>query len=399
MRSLPTGGAKDQWGVTITVGGRFHAAQAARAAWEAGLLRRLITGRRLNGQTWLKRAEIVHLPVPQYLGAGLTRLLHVPHLGSLLGDGWFDRWAAFHLPPCAVFHGWSAYSSSSMKIARAQGSAVVLEAGIHIEYQAEALKGAEARSGVPHPKMCRRWINRLVTEYENADYLIVWSELGERSFVGKGIDARKIRRIPLGVDTSLFSPAASFPERFTVLFVGTISRLKGIPTLLEAVSAIRSTGVELLLVGVVRDVTKCLRRYSGAYKLLPHRSAEQLAGIYKQASVLVLPSVFEGFGMVVLEAMASGLPAIVSRTVGAADLVEEGVDGYIVPAEDSHCIAERIEGLSRDRDLLTNMSRAARAKALRYPWSAYRGRVVDVYREASDAKGVCLKGPADGGGR
>ena len=97
-----------------------------------------------------------------------------------------------------------------------------------------------------------------------------------------------------------------------------------------------------------------------------------------QADVLVLPSFSEGFGLVVTEALACGLPVIVTPNVGASDLVSDGSEGFVVPVCSSEAIADRLQTLHRDRDLLAQMSENAQAAAAKRPWDVYR----EIWAEA-----------------
>ena len=110
--------------------------------------------------------------------------------------------------------------------------------------------------------------------------------------------------------------------------------------------------------------------------------------VLRGASVLVLPSVQDGFGLVVLEAMAAGLPVIVSDHVGAKDCVREGVDGFVVPVRDADAIAERLRWLRADRSRQRRMGLNAREQALRYTWDAYRQRLLAKIESLASTGGV-----------
>ncbi len=97
--------------------------------------------------------------------------------------------------------------------------------------------------------------------------------------------------------------------------------------------------------------------------------------------LLVFPSLFEGFGLVVLEAMAQGTPVITTGHTCGPDIIEDGTDGFIVPIRSAEAIAEKIDILAGDRERLMAMKIAARRKAESHPWEIYRQRLVKMARE------------------
>lgn len=101
----------------------------------------------------------------------------------------------------------------------------------------------------------------------------------------------------------------------------------------------------------------------------------------QRADLLVLPSRNDSYGMVVAEALATGLPAVVSTMVGAKDLIEEGVNGWVVPVEDVEALAARLLECSRQPALLSNLGTAARRSAESATWDGYSERLVGWFRE------------------
>ena len=108
---------------------------------------------------------------------------------------------------------------------------------------------------------------------------------------------------------------------------------------------------------------------------------EQVAHLYNQASVCVFPSVEEGFGMVVTEALASGVPVIVSENVGAKDLITDGQEGFIVPIRNARAIKEALLCLYEDKPKREQMAKNARLKVQNQTWEKYEEKLVGVYKE------------------
>lgn len=96
------------------------------------------------------------------------------------------------------------------------------------------------------------------------------------------------------------------------------------------------------------------------------------------SDVLLFPSLFEGFGLVVVEALSQGLPVITTSHTCGPDVMEDGVEGFLVPTSNPLSITEKLELLARERDRREAMREAARCKALKISWANYRRRIVDI---------------------
>lgn len=110
-------------------------------------------------------------------------------------------------------------------------------------------------------------------------------------------------------------------------------------------------------------------------------SEEEQIKIYKSHSIFIFPSVYEGFGMVFLEAMASGLPVVTTDTGGVGDIIENGVDGFIVPRRNSQAIADAVEKLLANPDLQEKIGKRAKEKAKNYVWKKTTERVLNIYEK------------------
>lgn len=226
---------------------------------------------------------------------------------------------------------------------------------------------------------------QLDSEVELADYILVGSTFVRDSFIAEGVSAEKIRVIPYGADTQLFcsgNDRLGNGDRLQLLFVGQIGQRKGISYLLKAVQSIRSRGVSLTLVGKIQGSGRGLVPYRESFLHLPHVPHEDLATIYRKADVFVFPTVLEGMGIVVLEAMASGLPVITTPN-GPGDIVRDGVDGFLVPPRDVSAIVDRIEFLRKNPDVRREMGFNASERAQKFTWKAYQRDVLSFLRETA----------------
>jgi glycosyltransferase involved in cell wall biosynthesis len=168
--------------------------------------------------------------------------------------------------------------------------------------------------------------------------------------------------------------------KLRVLFVGALTQAKGLSYLFEAVTRLQQH-VDLTLIG--QRVSEGIPAQSilDRHRWIPSLPHDQLLAEMSAHDVLVLPSLHEGFGLVILEAMAQGTPAITTAHTGGADVIDDGVDGFIVPIRSSEAIAQKLESLLQDRQSLAAMSEAAQNKARACSWKIYRERIVALARE------------------
>ncbi|HKB27253.1 MAG TPA: glycosyltransferase [Methylomirabilota bacterium] len=215
-----------------------------------------------------------------------------------------------------------------------------------------------------------------------------------------GAGAQRIATIPCGVDTELFTPgdrAAARRElgldaRPVLLWVGRMAPIKGLDTLLAAVGRLCAAGTEarLLIVGGDADdppngheasLRAQIRRLrlDGAVSFVGPQPQERLPIYYAAADVTVVPSYYESFGMVALEAMACGSPVIASRVGGLVTTVRDGVTGFLVPESDVAALAERIAALVADPDLGWRIGREGVRWAAQHRWPCVAEAVCREY--------------------
>jgi D-inositol-3-phosphate glycosyltransferase len=226
-------------------------------------------------------------------------------------------------------------------------------------------------------------------------------------------DTSKVVVIPPGVDDSRFYPipddeAKEFigvpPCDRMLLFVGRIEPLKGIDTLIRAIAIMKERMVleEIPICLTViggdpgadsedahdeMDRLRSLREQHGVDDLiafLGRRSQDTLPYYYSAAEAVVVPSYYESFGMVALEAMACGTPVVASEVGGLAFLVQDGKTGFTVPVDEPQALAEHLMALMNDPSLRRKMGQEAAAFAKNYRWEKIAVRIVELYREVGE---------------
>lgn len=228
---------------------------------------------------------------------------------------------------------------------------------------------------------------RLSGEAEMAEYWITASSFTRSTLIENGTDPTKIRVVPYGVDCRAFHPSATKEcvnesQPLRLLFVGTINQRKGIKYLLQALDLLRELPLEITICGRPVDDLSLFLNAGDRVRVRPSVSASELLREYQRADLFVLPSVAEGFGQVLLEAMASGVPVLGTTHTAAPDLVREGIDGFVVQPRRPDLLARRIEWAHSHRTELAEMGRHARARALTFTHARFRAEVVQAFQDS-----------------
>jgi len=249
---------------------------------------------------------------------------------------------------------------------------------------------------------------------KHADHLMVSNHREKVQMVWTyGVPAEKISVIPCGVDPSLFSPRNStqakahlgLPDKRYILFVGRIDPVKGIDTLLRAMKLVKGTpnalqDVHLLIIGGDLDHTETatdseinkLKRLTGTLGIkdrvtfLGAQRQDQLPYFFAAADMCILPSRYESFGMVALEAMACGTPVIASEVGGLASFIQNEISGLLIPEGDEVSLAEKILLLLTDTSFKDTLGGEARYRALEFSWPVVTEQVLSLYKGMQQGK-------------
>jgi glycosyltransferase involved in cell wall biosynthesis len=221
-------------------------------------------------------------------------------------------------------------------------------------------------------------------ELQMADAVIVASSFTRQTLLTAPAFRAPIHVVPYGAPAAGPLPAPETESgtggsrKLRVLFAGALGQRKGLAYLLAGIRPL-AAHVELTLLGgkTARDcapLEEAVRQHRWLPSL-PH--ADVLAEMARQ-DVLVFPSLFEGFGLVILEAMSRGLPVIATPHTAGPDLITDGVEGFIIPIRSPAAITEKLELLLRDPARLAAMKAAAHKKAEALTWQTYRTRLSGI---------------------
>jgi glycosyltransferase involved in cell wall biosynthesis len=383
--------------VTLSIGNGSWQSALPETLLRAGMLRRLLCFRPdlevsepdpqgylqvVKRHNFNRARQIVWGLWTRVPGRKQSRLPVLAH--AWLSDRLASRWAASG----NIFHGWTATSLASLRIAKRSGAVTLLEYPmLHPHsWQREVLAEC-ARFGI-NPKNCpavlpEQLIQRLEREFVECDKIIVPSTTARRSFEEFPYAAKAVS-VPPGVDHELFRPSTHSTSRpFRVCYVGRVELAKGMGYLLQAWKRLALPNAQLVLIGEYRaEVNSLFQKYATPNVRVTNSLAPQeVAAWYRDSNVFVFPSVNEGFGMVLLEAMASGLPVIASEGTGAHDCVTHGKDGFLVPARDVDALAETLLWCYQHPNDAESIGKNARVKVeAQFTLDHYNRRITDLYR-------------------
>ena len=263
---------------------------------------------------------------------------------------WFDRWVLKQLTPGDHLIASYGHANASFAFVRRHGGKTFLDGGnSHPDNFWEILSEENRRWKCPHPPISRRAYERSRAMLAEVDYVLSPSSFVTNSFLARGFQPGRILQNIYPVNLSNFSPATTPRPKdrpLTLINTGGLSLRKGSPYLLEAFRLVlqKHPTARMILNQVVRDdMRDILPRYRDLpidwTPGLPH---PELAGLLRRADIFILPSLEEGLARTVLEAIACGLPVVVTPNTGSNDFVQPGLSGEVVPIRDPRAIADAV---------------------------------------------------------
>jgi glycosyltransferase involved in cell wall biosynthesis len=314
---------------------------------------------------WWQRADEKSARVAYEKGIGGHWLAHRAIDESFRGAN------ALYVHPCS--------STDAIIEAKKRGMFVALEA---ISHPLNKLVEAKeyARFGLPLLLDQRENVDNIAFFKEEAllaDVILAASPYVREGLIKLGLDSKRVVVVPYGLDAGFFNGRPA-PRPGRVLYVGNIGYLKGVPYLSEATRRLKSGGFkgEVRAVGS-HDGKLIYRPEFAGPKYLGPIARSDVKHEFLSADIFVFPTLSDGFGLVLLEAMAAGLPVICTPNCG--DIVRHGENGFVVPIRDAPALAEAVSLLVNDRRLRDAMGARARETAARYSLRHYGARLLAAF--------------------
>ena len=221
-------------------------------------------------------------------------------------------------------------------------------------------------------------------EIELADFIIVASSFTKKSLSLYPGELPPIYIVPYGFPPVNDKRQYSFTEhqKIKLLYVGGLSQRKGLSYMFDALKGLEDY-YELTIVGG-GDIDRCksLRQSISNHHYLPPMSHDKILKLMSESDILIFPSLFEGFGLVITEAMSQGTPVITTDRTCAPDIITNGEDGWIVNAADSKAIREVLEKLKTNKSEIVRVGKNARDTAQKRPWNVYQQEMIETINHA-----------------
>ena len=386
--------------VSIIVGGKFHAFNLAEQINKKKSLKQIVTSypKYKLKKYGISKEKIHSIFSKELLIKFLNKLSFIDSIfdyNYLLCE-YFDFRASNNInyKDTDILVGWSGFSKKCFIEAKKFDCIKILERGSsHIQFQKKILIEEYNSLGITPNVPSEKMINKELEEYNLADFICVPSEYVKESFLKYGIKESKIIKVPYGVDLQEFSLTKSEKKKdgkFRIISTGSISIRKGSHYLLEAFDNLKLPNSELIFIGNMSDDFKKIeKKYSNIknIKFIKKQNQEKLKFFYNDADLFILCSIEEGLAMVQAQAMACGLPVICTTNTGGSEIIDDDINGYVIPIRNSNILMDKIKILHKDRDKLKEMSKNAHAKAnSQLSWKKYGDRMFDIYQKLLEDK-------------
>lgn len=285
-----------------------------------------------------------------------------------------------------------------LRRAKKRGIPIVLDNPIaHMEKYYEDLETVYKECGQKfHSWWVRKWVNVAKKEYELADWFNVGSNFVKETLIERGVPSEKIIVTHTGVDVELWSKSYLNKEKtstFVFVFTAGISPRKGIQYLMKAWKQLNLQDAELWICGGHKKTMNWDLICGGVPNnvvFLGRLKHEQLSKIYSKANVYILPSLLEGFARSGLEALAAGLPVIITKETGLTDFVTDGHEGWVVPARSVTSLIERMQWCYLNKNKVEQAGERAYNKMRNQSFSVYGDKCADIAKAIINGKNPIL---------
>lgn len=293
----------------------------------------------------------------------------------------FGKWAARQVSRehWDVVHAFSGVGEEVFQVKGKGAKRLLTRASSHIRTQAELLRQEADRTGVAFAQPSSWIIEREEREYAAADYIMVVSRFCYDTFLRRGVSPEKLLLLPLGVNARAFALSEEMIERrcrrilsgapLTVLTTGQVSLRKGLYDFSRIATALNGR-VHFRWIGVARqEARNLIASLPECVELAPHQPQSRLPAAYAQADLFLLPTIEDGYPVVLMQAYANSLPLLTTTNCSGPDIIHEGQTGWVLPIRTPEKFIDRLLWCDSHREELAQMVYAMPRKFRPRDWS------------------------------
>ena len=222
--------------------------------------------------------------------------------------------------------------------------------------------------------------NYYIDEAKRADYIIAASEFSKKSYVAVGVPKKNVFVCPYGMDSLNYEEKhIGKTDELVFTFMGGTRQAKGLSYVLEAFTRLSNKDTKLNIVGKDNLVQDIKKKYRGNIKYWGQQLHSKIPEILSETDILLFPSLSDGFGFAA-EGMAAGCPVIASENSGIADLIEDGINGYVIPIQSTEALYEKMLWFVDNREKIQTMSDNAVRTIKKMTWEQYNQKILDILK-------------------
>lgn len=357
--------------IAIVVQGRFHGFDLARALIARGHDVRVFT----NYPVWaVRRFGVPAERVRSFWPHGVASRI-IDRMGQRVADmasgslhTAFSKWAMKQVKRenWDVVHAFSGVAEDLFAGTPDVPRHFLVRGSSHIRYQRRVLRDEATRTGVGVEAPSDWMVEREEREYRMCDRLCVLSKFAWQSFVEAGVPESKLALLPLGVNVGAFRPSSEvLAERrrrirsgapLRVIFAGTLCFRKGLYDFDKIVRAVDPRRFHFQVVGsVAPEAKKFAAKLPASVEIVPRQPHAKLPEWYAGADLFMLPTLEDGFAVVLTQACAGGLPILATTNCAAPDFVRGGQNGWVLPIRDPEAFIDRLRWCDEHREEVADM--------------------------------------------
>lgn len=227
----------------------------------------------------------------------------------------------------------------------------------------------------------KKKLNRSRIEINNADYFIVASNFSKISLLYSKVKNEKIFKIPYGSNDMEFIKKNRIHKKLKIIFVGRVTEKKGAHYFFEAIESLDLNIFDVSVIGDYNYNLNYYKKFKDIVEFTGHISKEAIKKEYLKSDILVFPSLADGFGFSVLEAMRCGNVVLCSKNAGVSDIIKNGYNGYLIEAQSSKEILEKLNYLNNNRKEIERIKLEALKPLQNLTWNNYNLNIKNMLKK------------------